>query len=289
MKAFLVKLIHRFVLISGVDRLLGFYGRIFLSSRSVARFAPPPEMYSTHCYRLVTTRGICFRVHMSDLMSWPIYFGLFTEELFSIEKFLSLSSVVIDVGANLGRWSLFAQSANPEAQIYAFEPFSPSFLNLQINLGLNTHNIKSFPFAVGETEGRIVLQVGPENNSGQVKVNPSLTAEGNIRLIRLDDFVAQEKISKVDFIKVDVEGYEESVLLGAAQVISRDRPLILFEYDDNLIRKQGKEPRFFYEFLTPQSYIFLRLPDLQEFRNFDAKFVHVDLLAFPIEKLGGER
>jgi hypothetical protein len=73
--------------------------------------------------------------------------------------------------------------------------------------------------------------------------------------IRLDDYVADRKLERVDFIKMDVEGAEFFALQGAKEVLSRWRPTMLVEVNRQTCRGLGYEPEKLWEFLRPYGYL----------------------------------
>jgi hypothetical protein len=73
-----------------------------------------------------------------------------------------------------------------------------------------------------------------------------------VNIIRVDDFCSAQQIKRIDLMKIDVEGYEMNVLLGAKQIIERDIPDLFIEVDDNNLAQQGHSAREILEFLEPK-------------------------------------
>jgi FkbM family methyltransferase len=126
----------------------------------------------------------------------------------------------IDCGAHVGSWAM------PMAQVfdtvYAFEPYPGNFNYLGSN-SRHQKNLKIYNIAVGDVEGTIGISPGTEN-SGQWHIDDS---GRKVNMIPLDSMF--DEISDVDFIKIDVEGYELPVLQGAKKLIDRDNPVIMLE------------------------------------------------------------
>jgi FkbM family methyltransferase len=145
-------------------------------------------------------------------------------------------AVAFDVGANLGRWSQMLAEANPKCLVHAFEPSPSTFLNLEKNAqsipGLKLHQL-----GLGDREGVCAFNDYGENSglSSFASRRKSMGLEP-VRVIKtpvstFDQFCAQERIETVDFVKIDTEGYEMSVLRGMEKALGNQRvAAIQFEY-----------------------------------------------------------
>jgi FkbM family methyltransferase len=149
-----------------------------------------------------------------------------------LESLLSENSLVIDAGANIGCTSLlFASIAS---RVISFEPSPTTFKFLTRNVDRSGFsNIELHNCALGATPGVSRLSFAANNRSGgfisdKVKASAGHVEEV-IRITTLDAVVRELKIPHVDFIKIDVEGFEKSVLEGAQQVLQRDRPAVVLE------------------------------------------------------------
>ena len=145
-----------------------------------------------------------------------------------------------DVGANVGAITLvLGRLVGNEGKVYAFEPGLPNLSRLKHNFQLNPElmpRVHIVPVGVGETAGELWWS--------EEKANPGnalLSSTGTQRtyVISLDDFVKKQFISRVDFIKIDVEGMELDVMRGAAQLLRTSRPAIYFETLDRYLRAGG--------------------------------------------------
>jgi FkbM family methyltransferase len=148
-------------------------------------------------------------------------------------------STVIDVGANSGYYSLIAASlTGARGHVCAFEPVAEPFDRLRRNLAHNGfQNITVTRAVVGRAMGRsIVYPSAVANNDGlgSVLPGPSRAVVGEeVPMIDLDHFVQELPDSRVDLVKVDVEGTEAEVFAGAAHLLSRPiAPALLFESFD---------------------------------------------------------
>lgn len=131
--------------------------------------------------------------------------------------------VIIDAGANIGAFSVFAAHVDPSAKIYAFEPQPEMFAFLKENVK-ELPNVACYNLGLGETEARRTMYGHTFEDSGfgvYDKVNGKEAA-----ITTVDDFVKKNGLPKIDFIKMDTEGYEGQILSGAKDTVRRFGPVI---------------------------------------------------------------
>ncbi len=137
---------------------------------------------------------------------------------------------VLDIGANIGCTALaFSGMAS---EVHAFEP-SPSTFSILADNTAKAGNVRRYNIGLGESEGSFELTFSPGNRSGGFVSNHTQASAGHtvesIKIRRLDDVCDQVAIESVDFIKIDVEGFEGSVLRGAPLTLSRFKPAVALE------------------------------------------------------------
>jgi len=129
--------------------------------------------------------------------------------------------VVVDAGAMVGTFTLKA-AAQGASRILAFEPFPPSLEILQENLKRNElENVDAFDVALAQLNG--ALKLWAHKNPGSQSLTDINDPEKFIivQARRLDDVLEEEGVDHVDFIKIDVEGAEGLVLMGAKETLKR--------------------------------------------------------------------
>jgi len=153
-----------------------------------------------------------------------------------LRKVIPRCNVVFDVGANEGQWASRASGLNPNCQIHAFEPASSTFEVLKENVA--ERGVICRRMAMGDSVGTLPLL----NRRGYSYLSSFYHARGegieqitteveNVSVDNLDNYCQREKISKIDFLKVDVEGHEFAVLRGASGLLTNRRiEFIQFEY-----------------------------------------------------------
>jgi FkbM family methyltransferase len=155
----------------------------------------------------------------------PNYFDR-TGDAFEIEHLTAAlvhcprRSFALDIGAHYGSWS--RHLGRQFAHVNAFEPVPETFACLVENTR-DFPNVHIFQQAVGGTNQRVSVGRGKlYQHPGMETVNALV---GDIDMVRIDDL----GLPSIDFLKIDVEGYELHVLQGAEQTLRRDNPVIIFE------------------------------------------------------------
>lgn len=140
---------------------------------------------------------------------------------------------VIDIGANIGLNTIFfAQQAT---HVFAFEPNRDSFNLMVDNLQLNEIvNVSPFNLGCGSKQMTAKLVKYSQNRSSDfILVNEFIPHSDydleSIDIINLDYFVNKHRLDKFDLIKIDVEGYELSVLAGAVETLRIFQPVVILE------------------------------------------------------------
>ncbi len=173
------------------------------------------------------------------------YFGVSEPELFAFyESFLKPSMIVVDAGANIGLHTLFfAKRVGPEGRVYAFEPGQSAFDRLQSHVKRNQlTNVRCFHCALGADEGTVAIAENPQDNSRNfvVESSPGKIGTKNVALRSLNQVLAEESVVRVDFLKLDVEGFESEVLKGARSYLEKHRIRVLqLELDDLGLGRSG--------------------------------------------------
>lgn len=144
----------------------------------------------------------------------------------------SKSEIILDVGANIGCSTLLFGELSKS--VHAFEPSASTFAFLKKNIANSGRkNIVAHNIGLGEEPKLTTLTFAPANRSGgfvsdQIKTNADYTTE-TINIKTLDDIVAEQAIQNIDFIKIDVEGFEGHVLRGGKKSLLANKPIVVLE------------------------------------------------------------
>jgi FkbM family methyltransferase len=159
-----------------------------------------------------------------------------------INSFIPRDGVFIDVGTNVGCISIPVSNMVPDGRVISFEAFKPTFNVLVDNIRLNSrNNITAVNKAAGHKNMMTTLDANVDkfedyelkkyttnlqDNIGGVRIG----ADGPpVEMVSLDSWCIENDIKRVDVLKVDVEGAEPLVIKGAMDIISRFKPIIIFE------------------------------------------------------------
>jgi len=169
--------------------------------------------------------------------------------LYFIEKILSRldNPVVFDVGANIGNHAL--RMSQYSQMVYLFEPQTKLIQCLNLTKTLNSlNNWKIFNFGLSNEDKTLTLYKNLESNIessfvSELKGKNFLTEESSVCI---GDTVADENLlTRLDFIKIDVEGFEAKVIRGLKNSIIKFRPVIFMEWDKEITKQQFQEHDLF--------------------------------------------
>lgn len=161
-----------------------------------------------------------------------------------MEKFVKKGMCVLDIGANLGYYSLiFANLVGKNGKVYAFEPEPSNYRLLVKNIKANNYkNIISFQKAVSDSSGRIKLYISEEHKGDHRTYDPGDGRHAiNIQAITIDNFCGNK--IKPDLVKIDTQGTEFSIIKGMEKTIKRNSEIIITcEFWPSAIAKCGINP-----------------------------------------------
>lgn len=231
-------------LLDQIARLAAFH--LFSVTKSLG--IPTPAVVAKHVHykgivNVTVGQGQNFRIQsyghaIENRLYWYGKFGHEPESFLPWLKAASKAQVVLDIGSNTGLYSLGAGAKNPAAKIFAFEPL-PRVANLtRKNAQLNPKfNIQVQQNAVCDQGGVVTLHDpgGDQPASASLKSDFLDCDQETIKVdgIRIDDFVSNQQLERVDLIKLDVEGVEEIALSGMQQTIQKFKPTLFIEVLDS--------------------------------------------------------
>jgi len=171
--------------------------------------------------------------------------------------------IVLDVGANVGFFSLLSSSLVGEhGKVYAFEPIPSVRDKLIANIKINKfNNIEVIPKAASDQAGATKIYEGPEGHKGISSLRPLDSASQciTIETVPLDNMA--DVFGRVGLIKIDVEGAELLALKGMSKIISRDHPNLIIEFTDSYLKSFGHSTRQMADWLTQKGYQLYRIDD----------------------------
>jgi len=208
-------------------------------------------------------RGVRMRLHFESELARLIFCDDFerTERDF-VNAFLKPGDVFVDVGANIGIFSLIAaRRVGKKGRVYAFEPTPKTFSRLQDNVKLNRFfNIQCFQQALSDEAGEFRFYISDDGFDAWNSLAPPVRGRQIGTAVTKGDTwdnFAREKnlVGKVAMMKIDVEGWESRVLGGGHETLSRDdAPLLQVEFTDEAAASAGSSSLDLYHTLQGLGY-----------------------------------
>lgn len=181
-------------------------------------------------YVLRTSRGACceLRPGTSD---WWIFLEIFVFGIYRrVQNDIRRAKVIVDVGANVGFFAIYASAINPDAQIHSFEPLPDNLTQLKRNLLLNVSRcIHSHPQAVSDKTGVTTLYFTPGDDSGCSLSSPQ-GHSCSVQAIGVNEIFQLCGIERCDLLKMDCEGSELPILLALSPDALARIGSIIMEY-----------------------------------------------------------
>ncbi len=211
---------------------------------------------------LKTRSGIKMICDPEDERSIPIEilnFGDYeSSEIRMMHRFLKVDSILLDIGANIGWCSLNLSRAVPKGRILAFEPIPKTYDYLKRNIEINgVKNIEKYNFGFSEKKGNYILYYNPKLSvatSLQRLYDDKEVVPIKCKLKKLDDFAKEKGLSKIDFIKCDIEGAEILAIKGGLETIEKTHPVIFLEMLRKWSAKFGYHPNDIIKILSDIDY-----------------------------------
>lgn len=205
-----------------------------------------------------TIDSVNYELDLNQLIDSSIFFyGCFEPDTVEvINRLCKPGMTVVDIGANIGCHTLrFAKITGPQGKVYAFEPMTWAFEKLKKNISLNDF-------------GNVVLEnkaLSDKAAAGQtvsfasswplsMKGKPHTVESNTVDLATLDGYFAEKRITKLDLIKLDVDGYEPKVLRGAEKTLRTFKPVIIMEVAPHLLEKAGGKAVDMLEYILSLGY-----------------------------------
>jgi FkbM family methyltransferase len=179
-------------------------------------------------------------------------------ELFFFQKYCRGDLTLVDVGANVGLYtSLAMHGLTSGGRVLAFEPRPQSFSYLEKNIASNRRTacprVDAFNLAASTTSGTFTLYQNPDNH-GDNRLYHSQDFQWQTTEVQarpLDDVLAEQGVTEINFLKIDVQGYEQQVFGGLKKTLRRSTNTILMtEFWPKGLTEAGGGPRAYLEELS---------------------------------------
>lgn len=238
---------------------LALYDRAARISRALPHFRGKWQVVGAMGRLLLPLRGSAdplSTVRMKDgsLMTWDLrdpterraaWLGVWDDAIRrAILARLAPGAVVLDIGASVGAWTVpLARSIGADGRVIAFEPVPANRDRLERAVADNAlRNVTISALALGDAVRSVDMWLRASRTgaaSGTAAVVPSGQGHITVSMQPLDVWAREAQLTRLDFIKLDVEGAELMVLRGGEETITRLRPMILAEFDEYWMSTHG--------------------------------------------------
>jgi FkbM family methyltransferase len=161
-------------------------------------------------------------IYVDEKFYWNVSYSRLQNTLMAIvcRKYLpKRGDIVIDLGAGVGTETVvFQELVGEEGRVYAIEPHPRTAASLNLLCGLNGfHNVLVSQLAIGKYDGSIMME--NRDNHAQNTIKENDLKGPRVRIMTFDHFIEQKKISRIDFLKINIEGAETDLIEGMANSI----------------------------------------------------------------------
>ncbi len=208
--------------------------------------------------RLRTKHGFLMNLNLKDWIPQDIFLtGEFESATTAVlKKLLKPGDIAVDVGANIGYFSLlFSQCVGSSGRVFSYEPVPRLASILRNNAELNGFDqITLSSLALSDHDGRALFHVGPEDNSGlsSLRLPRGSIATLDVELARFDKIF--NDANDIALVKIDVEGAELAVLRGMEGYLCNRRPYLLVEVTDKFLKEMGDDEQGLLAFMLGFGY-----------------------------------
>lgn len=215
----------------------------------------------------VKRKGIWYALDLSEGIDLSIFwFGGFQKHVTQSKYHqIPADATILDVGGNSGTTALQFATIASKGQVYSFEPTHYALNKFKKNLSLNKelakriNVINTFVSDDVNTKADLIAysswKVDASHSGSEHPVHlGTAKSTDNVGSITLDEFCKSQQIKKVDFIKIDTDGHEFKVLLGAKKMIETYQPQIIFEVGQYVMEEKNIDFSFYLNYFGDLHY-----------------------------------
>jgi FkbM family methyltransferase len=213
-----------------------------------------------HPNQIVKRNGINYSLDLNQLIDFGTFIGGWEPGTIEfLNRNLNKGDVAIEVGANVGAHTLIiAKLVGNEGHVYAFEPtkyagdklnknikLNPVIKNITIKTELVTNDENEIPKTEIRSSWSLDSRYEPEKNSELTHQNST----------SIDQFISETGLTKLNLLKIDVDGYDYKVIQGAKATIQKFLPIIFCELCEYTLNEQGDSVEKIFSTLSSMNYI----------------------------------
>jgi FkbM family methyltransferase len=249
--------------------------------------------------QIIRRKNISYEVDLSEGIDLAIFlFGEFQSHLFKQSDMkIAQNAIIFDVGANIGDTTLKFANQFPESQVFAFEPtdfaWKKLLRNIELNPDLSTSitPVKCFLSDTNCEKAEMIAYASWKlvHNSEKSHHYHGGLASSAVATpsIRLDTFIEENRISRVDLLKIDTDGHEVSVLRGAIQTLQNFKPYLIIEVGQYTLHEENSSFIDIWNILKECGYSRIinsqngKEINLQNYKNIIPEKATIDIVAYP--------
>jgi len=242
----------------------GTFFKVLIRKKSQRKYAKAKATNKTSIN--IIYNGIKLNLYTDSKLSDILMFKQFEfEEQSFVKYYLKKGGIFVDIGSNIGLFSLIASKiVGKNGRVYSFEPTPETFIRFKQNIKLNNiRNICPYNLAVSNKSGMRDFLVSHDgydawNSFGKPSAGEEIE-KIKVNTITFDEFMNQNNIGKIDLIKIDVEGWELNVLNGGQNYFNKSNSAaILIEFGDINLQNAGFKSKDLYDLLLKFGYYMYR-------------------------------
>jgi len=228
--------------------------------------------------------------HIQQQLFW---YGYYEKELGDLlKKIVRPDDVVIDIGANIGYFSLLVANNIPSVNVISFEPVKDLFQSMNENISLNDFkNISTINAAVGEINEEKELYISAFDNLGMSSFKQPENYSGKkerVKVVTIDNWFKTSGLSKIDIIKLDIEGSELAALKGMKDILQKQKLVLIVEVNPETLSMFSVKPSDICDYLKQlnfEGFIILENARLEPLRKIEINkttnilFIHYEKMS----------
>lgn len=198
-------------------------------------------------------KGLKFILDVSEYVMKQIYlFGIYEKPYVNYLSSFPQDTIktIVDIGANIGNYTIALKNAYPTSTIHSFEPNSINYQRLVKNIELNEFkNIKANQLGLSDKKGELNLYFEDKNMGAASLAESAGSKHEVIKLDTLDNYCTQNSIENIDLLKIDIEGGEINCLKGGVGILEKTKKgIIQLEVDYGHCKRLGYTAEELFEF-----------------------------------------
>lgn len=204
----------------------------------------------------ITDKNIAILEDDTHISYWVEQSGRLDHDRYALPiilEHINPGNTVVDAGAFIGDHTIaYCDAVGPTGSVYAFEPNKKAYECLEYNCKTAKN------YNLGLSDKAETVYYSEDKNAGAGRILRDIETSDQIKTITLDSL----KLKALDFLKIDVEGYEVSVLKGAISTIKKYRPKMWIEINIGALEQQGKTAKDIENFLSKLNYNYTAYPEV---------------------------